>query len=110
VSSGRWAWQGRYNVYDARLSAYLALTGAPTAGKQTMRDWQKTWGQTAEFEPYLFDVGAAVKTIAVDTPVAAGVLPTQLDRLTLPRTVRGDPEQEPPGADLWSLGVIRKKG
>jgi hypothetical protein len=34
----------------------------------------------------------------------------QLDRLALPRMIRGDPDQTPPGADLFGLGILKKKG
>jgi hypothetical protein len=106
--SGRWSWQGRYNVYDNRLHAFFVTGAKGAAPKQTLRDWQNVWGQVGEFEAHPLDVGALAKALQADSPAIAN-LPTLLDRLALPRSIRGDPDQSPPGADLWSLGIAKKK-
>ena len=108
LSGGRWTWQGRYNVYDVRLHAFLGGNGKPIA-KQTLRDWQVIWGQAGEMDSASFDPGAAVKAIVADGPGPATWV-TQLDRLILPLTFRGAPGQAPPGANLVELGVAKKKG
>jgi len=109
IRSGRWSWQGRYNVYDNRLHAFLAPAARTITGKQLLRDWQNTWGQTAEFEANPLETNPFGKGIVADTPTISN-LPGMLDRFALPRTIRGDPEQTPPGADLWNLGLLKKKG
>lgn len=108
LRSGRLHWQGRFNVYDNRQHAYLAVAAKPVIGKQQLRDWQSTWGPIAEFEAQSFDAGPLVKAITTETPTIAN-LATMLDRFNLPRTFRSDPDQPPPGADLWDLGVLKKK-
>ncbi len=107
VARGRWSWQGRFNVYDARMHAYFAGPEKTIGMKQARSDWQTIWGQTGEQEPLLLD-GPAVKTIAVEGKTQADLL-LQLDRLALPAQLRGDRNQNPPGADLVYLG-IKKKG
>jgi serine/threonine-protein kinase len=107
LSSGRFWWQGRFNVFDTRLPRLLVTSGKQTE-KQTLQDWQKTWGPAAEQDAIAYNPGLASKLLAIE-----GVLPPlivgQLDRLALPKSVRGDPTQNPPGADLFFLGIQKKK-
>ena len=105
---GRWSWQGRFNVYDARLHAYYAAHEKSTGVKQTRLDWQAVWGQAGEQNPLLLAGPAASKTITVEATTQAALM-LQLDRLALPSDLRGDRNQSPPGADLVVLG-IKKKG
>lgn len=104
VAQGRWNWQGRYNVYDARLNAYFAGIEKAAAAKQTLSDWQTTWGQAGEQNASLLGLGPGTKAAMIDIPA----LMLQLDRLALPKELRGDPGQNPPGADLTVLGLKKK--
>ncbi len=113
VHSGRWSWQGRYNVYDARWHAWIGAALDKPAGKQTLNDWKLTWGQIAEQDAIGFEAGPMAKLIQAEN-VTQTVLWTQLDRLALPPTIRGDRDQTPPGANLFDpepKGLsIKKKG
>jgi hypothetical protein len=108
VHSGRWNWQGRYNVYDTRWHAWIGALDKP-AGKQTLNDWKLVWGQVGEQDSIPFDAGAMAKLIQAEN-VTQTVLWSQLDRLALPKTIRRDPDQSPPGANLVDLGILKKKG
>jgi hypothetical protein len=105
---GRWNWQGRFNVYDARLHAYYATHEKSAGAKQTRLDWQAVWGQAGEQNPLLLAGPMAGKTITVEGTTQIALM-SQLGRLALPRDLRGDRDQSPPGADLVILG-IKKKG
>lgn len=107
AARGRWGWQGRHNVYDSRWHAYFAGFDKFAGPKQALADWQLVWGQAGEDNAALFS--APNKTVALEgaTPAA---LRTELEKLALPKQLRGDPNQSPPGADLPALGVLRKKG
>jgi serine/threonine protein kinase len=109
VQRGRWTWQGRYNVYDTRWHAWLNGVLDQPAGKQKLADWKLAWGQVGEQNAISFDAGPMAKLIQTDNVTQPALL-LQLDRLALPRTLRGDPEQTPPGADLLGLGIPKKKG
>jgi serine/threonine protein kinase len=74
----RWTWQGRNNVYDSRIH----------------------WGKEGEVEPMEYSASSSSKLITTDTAL-------QLDRLTLPPELRGDPNQTPPGA---SPEILKRKG
>jgi serine/threonine protein kinase len=107
TARGRWSWQGRFNVYDTRLHAYFAGHEKMAGAKQTRLDWQAAWGQPTEQEPLLLAGPAATKTITAEGTTQAALL-FQLDRLALPAELRGDRNQNPPGADLVGLGVKKK--
>jgi len=95
-------------VYDTRLHAYFAPSKS-NAVKQSLKDWKAAWGTVGEQDSLILETGQVGKTpIAVDT--AATTLLGQLDRLALPRLLRGDPAQAPPGADLVVLKILGKKG
>jgi hypothetical protein len=106
IHQGGWSWQGRYNVYDARLHAWFA--GEQKSPKQTLSSWQRAWGQIAE-QNALLDSGPMPKVLTLEGLTQSGLL-GQLDRLALRPGLRGDPNQSPPGADLFSLGILKKKG
>jgi hypothetical protein len=108
AAQGRWNWQGRFNVYDARLHAYYSTHEKSAGAKQTRLDWQAVWGQAGEQNSLLLAGPVASKTITVEATTQAALM-LQLDRLALPRDLRGDRNQSPPGADLVVLG-IKKKG
>lgn len=108
VGSGHWSWQGRYNVYDTRWQTYLHGSLDQPAARQKLADWKAAWGQIAEQNAIPFDVGAAGKTIPADNLTPPALL-QMLDRLALPPNLRGDPVQSPPGADLFSLRILKKK-
>jgi eukaryotic-like serine/threonine-protein kinase len=108
AAQGRWSWQGRFNVYDARLHAYYAAHEKSAGAKQTRLNWQAVWGQAGEQNPLLLAGPVAGKTITVEATTQAALM-LQLDRLALPSDLRGDRNQNPPGADLFVLG-IKKKG
>ncbi|MSQ94020.1 MAG: serine/threonine protein kinase [Gemmataceae bacterium] len=105
VARGRWSWQGRHNVYDVRLHGYFTGLEKSLGAKQSLRDWQAAWGQAGEQNPDLLALGPGTKSVTIQ----AAVLLQQLERLALPKELRGDPGQNPPGADLTILG-LRKKG
>jgi hypothetical protein len=107
ASHGRWHWQGRHNVYGAQLHTYFASFDEAAPPKQTLRDWQLVWGQAGEDNAATFSFPG--KGIAIEGATAAALL-AQLERLALPKQLRGDPSQAPPGADLTSLGILKKKG
>jgi serine/threonine protein kinase len=102
MSHGRWNWQGRFNVYDSRLPAYLGGQEKTAGAKQALGAWQAVWGQPGERDSLLFEAGPASKIITTDN--------VQLDRLFLPTQLRGDLKQNPPGANLMGLGIFKKKG
>ncbi len=108
VAHGRFTWQGRDNVFDVRLPRYL-VSVPKQADKQTLRDWQQTWGPAGEQDALAHDPGLASKLFAVEG-VGPALIVGQLDRLMLPAKLRGDPTQAPPGANLPSLGIQKKKG
>jgi hypothetical protein len=106
---GRWTWQGRFNVFDARLHAFHGpLVPKSPLARQPLKDWQRTWGPVGEFDPILLDGSLATKELTLDglTPPA---LAAQLERLVLPRTLRVDLSQGFPGADLVAIGILKKK-
>lgn len=105
---GRWAWQGRHNVFDPRMHFYLAGFEKGTGHKQLLSIWQSTWGQVGEQEPMLL-AGPALKSYITPEGKSQADVLTQLDKLALPNELRGDPNQARPGADLIYLG-IKKKG
>ncbi|MBI1832609.1 MAG: serine/threonine protein kinase [Planctomycetes bacterium] len=105
---GRFAWQGRNNVYDARMHAYVGLPERAVVAKQTRVGWQAMWGQSGEQGSLLLADPKAFKTIAVEAGPSTAVL-SQLDRLVLPIELRGDLRQAPPGADLAMLLGLKKK-
>jgi serine/threonine protein kinase len=103
---GRLIWQGRNNVYDARLPAYHKPgQGKAESVKQTLSDWQRVWGQAGEHEARELEAAMAPRTLTFDgLPINV-----QLERLVLPRQIRVDAAQGFPGADLFALGILRKK-
>jgi hypothetical protein len=107
ASRGGWRWQGRYNVYDTRMHAYFAGHEKGAVPKQTRQDWQAIWGQAGEQDSLLLTGPGATKTITADGVNPAALL-LQLDRLALPSELRGDLNQQPPGADLVGLGLKKK--
>ncbi len=109
VQAGRWSWQGRYNVYDTRWHAWINGILDQRASKQKLSDWKLVWGQVGEQNAIAFEAGPMAKLIQSDNVTQPALL-LQLDRLALPRTIRGDPDQTPPGADLFGLGILKKKG
>jgi hypothetical protein len=109
VHSGRWNWQGRFNVYDTRWRAWIGAALDKPAAKQTLADWKLAWGQVAEQDAISFDAGPLTKPIQSENVTQAALL-SQLDRLALPNTIRRDLELTPPGADLVKLGILKKKG
>lgn len=108
AARGYFQWQGRFNVYDARLHAYFGALDNKGLVKQGLSDWQAAWGSVAEQSPLLFKPGPTTKGIAMDT--IAPLFASQLDRLALPSQLSGDPTQAPPGANLVTLGILKKKG
>lgn len=107
LTRARWSWHGRYNVYDARLPAYLAAAGKPMLN-QSMLDWQRLNGQAGEVDGLAWEPRPPAKAPTLDGPSPAALL-NQLDRLALPSSLRTQPGQPPPGADLVSLGFPKKK-
>jgi hypothetical protein len=106
VHTGYWSWQGRYNVYDTRWHAFFGPLDQP-AVKQKLADWKRVWGPIAEQDALSFDAGASARIIQSDTVTLTALLP-QLDRIAIDRSIRGDPDQSPPGANLVELGVKKK--
>ncbi len=109
VASARWTWQGRHNIYDSRLHAYFAALDSKPSAKQQLGDWRTAWGPVAEQGSMLYDTKTTTKLYTLDAITHADLL-RQLDRLILPKVLRGDPTQSPPGADLVAVGVSKKKG
>ena len=109
ASRGRWHWQGWHNVYDGRLHAFFAGFEAKPAARQQLNDWRTAWGPTAEQASLSYDMNVTTKLIGLDVSTHPDML-RQLDRLVLPKTLRGDLTQAPPGADLFTVGILRKKG
>lgn len=94
--SGLWSWQGRGNAYDARLHAFYAgLPIKPAGARQSLKDWQRTWGTLAEQYAHTLDA-AAPKLLTLEGAPQQNVLP-QLERLIVPGC----------GVDV---GILRKKG
>ena len=100
AASGRWSWQGRYNVYDSRIPTYLARFEKTVGARQNLHDWQALWGQAGEQDAAPYEAGLVGKLIPRDT-----VLP--LEPPTLPKHLRGDLNQAAPGADP---AILKKKG
>ncbi len=97
LGRGLLSWQGKGNAFDRRLEGFYGN------GKQSLADWLALWGRTGEQDALAVDPGPPVKTpFNVDAP--------QLERLALPREVRPEPGNAPPGADLGRLGLLKKKG
>lgn len=109
VHSGRWSWQGRYNVYDTRWHAWFNGSLDQPAARQKLGDWKLAWGQVGEQDAIAFDAGPLAKPIQSENVTQPALL-SQLDRLALPKAIRGDLDQTPPGADLVALGILKKKG
>ena len=105
---GRFAWQGRNNVFDARMHAFVGQSERAVVARQTRFEWQTIWGQLGEQDALLLADPKTFKTITVDVGAPSAVLP-QLDRLALPGELRGDRSQPPPGADLTMLLGLKKK-
>jgi len=102
ISGGGLSWRGRYNVYDPRWHQYLGAIEKSAASKQTLRDWRQTWGRPAEQDALALELTPATRAMLVEGIASLG-------RLTLPPSMRGDPGQRPPGADLPGLGIAVKK-
>ena len=96
LARGLLSWQGKGNAFDRRLDGYYA------GGKQTLADWLAFWGRSGEQDALVVSPGPATKAMSLDTP--------QLERLALPRDVRPEAGNAPPGADLDRLGLLKKKG
>jgi len=79
ISSGRLKWQGQNNVYDSRIATTI---------------------QAGEVDAITYEAGPLSKLITTDTAL-------HLDRLTLPKELRGDPNQSPPGVDP---ALLNRKG
>ncbi|MBI2805213.1 MAG: serine/threonine protein kinase [Planctomycetes bacterium] len=99
AAKGLWRWRGGHNVYDARLFAFFAPAKSDPHARQKLSDWAQAWGQAGEQNPVLYQPGAAVKAMPLENVSAK----TLLRVLTLPKQIRGDPTQAPPGADAASL-------
>jgi hypothetical protein len=103
MARGLLAWQGKGNAFDRRLDSFATVVAQPAPGKLQYSDWLALWGRAGEQAALTVEAGPAAKTpFNLDAP--------QLDRLGLPRTVRPEPGNPPPGADLARFGVLRKKG
>jgi serine/threonine-protein kinase len=101
LSRGQVTWQGKGNAFDRRLESFY-VTGPANPAKQSLAEWLQLWGRAGEVDALPIEVGAAAKsTVSMDAP--------QLDRLTVPRDVRPEPGNPPPGADLVRLGLLKKK-
>ena len=107
AARGQWVWQGRYNVYDKRLHAYFAPAGKLAGTRQSLKDWQTAWGAAGEHGSLLLEPTPTSTTITLDGPMPAAIS-RQLASLALPKTLRGDPGQAPPGADMKLLGLVKK--
>jgi hypothetical protein len=111
VARGILSWQGRYNVYDARLHAFAPAAHEKTpAQSQSLKDWQRVWGQTGEHAGQTLEASHATRTITLEGKASSQEIQLQLERLALPRQLRVDLTQGFPGADLVSLGILKKKG
>jgi serine/threonine-protein kinase len=100
VGRGLLAWRGKGNAFDRRLESYYSTVGTTGAVKQSLDDWLSLWGRSGEQDALA--VTATAKAISIDAP--------QLDRLAVPREVRPESGNAPPGADLNRLGLLKKKG
>jgi len=107
-ASGRWSWQGRNNVYDARMPAFYVPGPTKVVNvKQSLKDWQQVWGQVGDQGAQVLDANLATRELSLEGSAAAFA---QLDRLQLPREIRVDVTQGLPGANLFALGILKKKG
>jgi hypothetical protein len=109
VTRGQWTWQGQFNIYDPRFRDFFPTLDTFPGGRQPLQEWTETWGSIGEHNAGLLDASALGRTISTDTMTATALL-GQVERLTVPSRMRGDPTQSPPGADLVALGLLKKKG